>query len=61
MMMNLVKDIKFFIPTSWGYVVTKKFNSKVYFFLNIIPKTIGFLIIMRKDRKAILYAIEESK
>jgi hypothetical protein len=40
---------KWFIVTSWGYIVTKKFKSKVEFFMGIIPAWLNFTIATYKD------------
>ncbi len=40
---------KWFVKTSWGYIVTKNFESKVEYFLGVIPAWVRFTIATYKD------------
>ena len=44
---------KWFVVTSWGYIVTKRFSSKVEFTKGLLPAWYGFTLMTCKDcRKA---------
>tara|TARA_R110002020_G_scaffold465655_2_gene687201 strand:+ start:674 stop:850 length:177 start_codon:yes stop_codon:yes gene_type:complete len=53
---SIIKSLlmtKWFIKTSWGYITTKHFNSKVEFFAGLLPAWFKFTVATYKDfRKA---------
>jgi hypothetical protein len=42
---------RWFIVTSWGYIVTKSFSSKVEYFAGLIPAWGRFTVAMYKEFK----------
>jgi len=49
--LKAVSMTQWFVKTSWGYITTKRLDSKVEFFTGIIPAWINFTIATYKDNR----------